>query len=506
MKNNKLKSILSIFVVALISIFAVTSCSFFENDNLDIPDSKKTLYTIHQQGTGNIHTLNSLGEQNILVIPVSFSDYRFNTTEKNYKNIQKTFFGEDTDTGWESLSSYYEKSSYNKLKLNGFVTDWYDVGIKSTELTSHSTNNSSYKNSGENGTWWLLNNAVEWFKKNYDSNDYGDMNFDQDGDGFYDLVWLVYNVPHYTTTNKVDSTFWAFTFWNAENYGYRSKSNPVGYTYCFASYDFMYEGYGNNSLDAHTYIHETGHALGANDYYDTNSDCYPLGCIDMMDFNIGDHCAYTKYSMGWVTPKYIVKNQNETTTYTLNSTNDTGEFILIADSFNNTPFDEYFLIELITPTGLNSKDYLATYPGNNLRGYSVSGVRITHIDARALSYKTNLYTNDFNYMYKVAVDNSNTDTVITGSITNNPYKEITLMQANLNNSYLTKNNCLTSSFEPSNSCLFHEGDTFSLKSGSKYNKLMPSESKILNKGGFFNYSIYINKLSATSLTLTISKI
>lgn len=504
MKKNKLKKLLSIFVVTLINIFTITSCSFFDNeDNLNIPDEKKTLYTLHQQGVGNSHTLNSLGEQNILVIPVSFTDYTFNSTQHNLNNIKKTFFGESSDTGWESLSSYYYKSSFEKLKLNGFVTDWYNVGITSNELKSHKTTG-TYADSGENGTWWLLNNAVTWFKNNYSSSDYGDINFDKDKDGFIDLVWLVYNVPHYTSTNKVDSTFWAFTFFDVDNYAYKSTSNPKPYTYCFASYDFMYEGYGNTSLDAHTFIHETGHALGANDYYDNNGKSYPLGCIDMMDYNIGDHCAYTKYTMGWTKPTYIVKNLSETTSYNLKSSNDYGEFILIADKFNNTPFDEYFIVELITPTGLNEKDYLDEYPGNNLQGYSKAGIRITHIDARALSYITFEYTNNFNYMYQIAASNTNDDDYI-NILTGNYYKEITLMQKNVNNTFINKNNVLTSNFEPSDNSLFYEGETFSLSSGYKYRTLMPSETNTLNKGGYFNYNIYISSLSAANATITISK-
>ena len=54
------------------------------------------------------------------------------------------------------------------------------------------------------------------------------------------------------------------------------------YVYCFASMDFMFEGYGKTGLDAHTYIHETGHAMGLNDYYSefagstsNKADSYP---------------------------------------------------------------------------------------------------------------------------------------------------------------------------------------------------------------------------------------
>ena len=41
------------------------------------------------------------------------------------QNIQKAFFGTESETGWESLKSYYSESSYGKLNIDGTVTNWY---------------------------------------------------------------------------------------------------------------------------------------------------------------------------------------------------------------------------------------------------------------------------------------------------------------------------------------------------------------------------------------------
>ena len=70
------------------------------------------------QGTENIgsinpYTLPSTGNSKVLVIPIAFENYP--KTEEMRTRINKAFFGTSEDTGWESLQSYYQKSSYGKL-------------------------------------------------------------------------------------------------------------------------------------------------------------------------------------------------------------------------------------------------------------------------------------------------------------------------------------------------------------------------------------------------------
>ena len=64
----------------------------------------------------------------------------------------------------------------------------------------------------------------------------------------------------------------------------------------FAGIDFV--SYNQDAkLDSTVYIHETGHLLGLDDYYDYNDDIGPRGGIgktDMMENNIGDHSSLSK--------------------------------------------------------------------------------------------------------------------------------------------------------------------------------------------------------------------
>ena len=76
-----------------------------ENESIDFETMRRTFYYKDMPTTG---------DANILVVPVRFKDSNY--TEKTYgtydkmkENIEKAFFGEDYETGWESISSFYKK-------------------------------------------------------------------------------------------------------------------------------------------------------------------------------------------------------------------------------------------------------------------------------------------------------------------------------------------------------------------------------------------------------------
>ncbi|MFA5481576.1 MAG: Ig-like domain-containing protein, partial [Bacilli bacterium] len=64
---------------------------------------------------------------NILVIPMELTDYTFTTTVLT--NINKLFNGTAGDTNyWESVSSFYEKTSYGNIDMNFTVAPKYNTG------------------------------------------------------------------------------------------------------------------------------------------------------------------------------------------------------------------------------------------------------------------------------------------------------------------------------------------------------------------------------------------
>lgn len=513
MKSRVKKSLFSLLIFAIVAVAIYFGGMYlynhlFGDEEPFVPTiggepHQQNIYNLNQENTYN--TLNTMDSPNILVIPVSFDDYSQYSTKENLNKIKKTFFVEDQNneesyinndaTSWFSVDQYYYLSSYGNLKLKGKVTDWFYPGITTDELIDYRTTNEDYKYSGENGTWWLLNKAVEWYEKNNDDEN----EFDTDDDTYYDLVWLVYNAPYSTSENDLHSTFWAFTFWNIDNYGKSSKMNRMPYLYCFASLHFMFEGYGKLGLDSHTFVHETGHALGLNDYYSLNvtskgdPDSYPYAGVDMMDFNIGDHCSYSKYRMGWVSPKEVISEPGE---YKLNSSNNTGEFFVVSKNFAGHPFDEYFTIEYITPSGLNKKDYTAPYKGNGLQGYSKPGIRISHVDARGikLNYKGEIdrYTTKYNEIDIVTIDNSPSDRFYYNEETKKYCQEIVIMQKDITGNY---NSVLSSTYPIGRADpLFYAGEAFTLNGNSIYTKLMPSLSNKMNNGTLFDLTIEVKSL------------
>ena len=447
----------------------------------------------------NTQVMPSLGEVNILVVPVLIPEYDeididnngTDDKDKVRSDLETLFFGDPTkDERLEfgSLASFYKESSYGKLNITGTVTEWYDVqeelGYKAaTQITSSVTDQ-------------IVKDAVE----NYRAKQNDKLkSFDSDSDGYLDAVWLVYSAPNYTNggPNLEDMNYWAYTGWaNQDSQG--DVDDPVANVYSWASYDFMYEAYGNQRLDTHTYIHETGHLLGLNDYYstDTNGASYsPLGKVDMMDNNIIDHNLYSKMLLGWTKPTLVYGSaeielnsmQNKDSLIVLQS--DDAE---VSNEFN--PFSEYVVIELYTNEGLNNKD--ATTPLNGgLLAPKDTGVRIYHIDKRlwtivrsdSLTGENSMVEYDGENLYKglvAPVTNSrNSDTYnynFNLPLTVNLYDEIRLIERSGTNTF-------SQGGYQTNRSYFKDGDSFSITSHSDFFV----NGNTFDNGETFSYSVEV---------------
>jgi M6 family metalloprotease-like protein len=320
----------------------------------------------------------SPGNVRALVVPVVFKDEATTYTTSNAAGkealsaINTAFFGTSSDTKyWESLSTYYNKSSYGKLNITGTVTDFFYTAstLKTYEDQSDKAGNSA------SITTAILEDAYTNFFTGA-SPAYKVSDYDSNSDGTIDVIWLVYMHSYAETNNDYHSgLLWAYTYWDFNDYDALAN-------YSWASYDFINEGT-QTGFDAHTFIHETGHQMGLDDYYSYDDDTKtsiaraPLGGTDMMDYNIVDHCSFSKYCLGWVTPTVAVNDSS----YTLKPFESSGDCLLLASNFNGTCFDEYYLLEYYTPTGLNQLDSQTTYT-NNLEGLTDSGLRILHVDQR----------------------------------------------------------------------------------------------------------------------------
>ena len=473
------------------------------NDELNIDN-----YTYYY-GTDN---LPSTGKSKILVVPVDFTDYRaaskLGGEEESQTNIYNTFFGESEETGWESVRTYYEKSSYGSLLLEGVVTPWYHSSFSTTSLSNQYANAAIEDSNVTDPTWTLLDEVTSWAKNTLkiDLSEY-----DLDNDGFIDGIWMIYSCPEEYNDSEA---FWAFTYWNFNNWelSYENPNNLYPFNYGWASYNFMFEG-GYGLPDAHTYIHETGHMLGLDDYY-----AYPddegnpanegvCGGVDMMDNNIGDHGAYSKYLLNWTSP-YVIDGTQNSVTINLKPFESSGEFILLGNGFNDSAFDEYITIEYYTPTGLNEKDKNGYADGLNT--YTQAGIKINHIDSRIVqdfynnydeidhSLYINSFDDEYGY-YSICASNTPSSSYDLDGYNFNSFRLNHLIEANKNYTFNTSNYMDNYG---SNDVLFHTGDTFSL---STYSKFFANGAK-LNNDKTLSYTVTIGSVNQDgSITITITK-
>ena len=385
------------FLSSSLIVFGLTSCVFFNygNDNPGANFSYKNPTYDSSYSSSNMNKdylgrtigqyfLPSTGQSSILVIPVQFQNDKF--SEYELETLENTFFGEDYETGWESVSSFYKKSSSNQLQITGQVID--PVTVNSTYY-AFEREASNYK-----GTGTYTDELLDSILSQLILKDAIDLSlFDSNGDHIVDSIWLVYSCSF----DAESDLYWAYTTWSSIS---RNYNNYYVNPYSWASIDFLYEGNYNNydktitdKGDGHTFIHETGHLLGLDDYYSydyngvTNYDT-PVGGVDMMDFNIGDHCSFSKYLLDWVEPTIITQEYLEANNYVLNLTSfeDTNKFFLIPSvsngelNYNDTVLDEYLLVEFYTPTNLNEQDSKQKYT-NGLSTYSKPGVLVYHVNA-----------------------------------------------------------------------------------------------------------------------------
>lgn len=323
--------------------------------------------------------LPSKGDVNALVVPVQFTGTTI--TQSQLDKLNKAFNGSQETTGWESVKTYYQKSSYNTLNLSFDIQNVYQTqyNAKYYEKYSKSVTVEDYTYT-QGGEELLLLEVLAYLEPLIDLKKY-----DVNEDGCIDAVYLIYSAP---VDFDNGDFYWAYVTWY---YGDKTYDDLDAYYYLFAGFDFMDEDvdlYDGMIVNSSTYIHETGHLLGLDDYYDYYEDKgsgQGVGGADMMDYTEGDHSAYSKIMLGWVTPKIVTK----TTTITITSLQQSGDCVLIPLNFNNSYFCEYLLIDLYTNDGLNKLH--SSYSGTYLYDGASYGARIYHVSSSI----DNPYSDDY---------------------------------------------------------------------------------------------------------------
>ena len=468
----------------------------------------------------------STGDVNILVVPVNFdlNDIRhyesssyIDFNEGDYlEAMEYTFNGTSSLDGanpyWESVSSYYEKSSYRKLNLNFEITDPFTPEMSASEFLSKEDLTSSSSSVG--GSQALITDILErGLTKNDVPIDIFDSKYDQNEDGYIDGMWLIYNVIDGDLVSSESQPFWAYT----TNYLAKATDTEtgeikiVGTRYANCALSFLYDD-STLGYDAHTIIHETGHMLGLDDYYsyDNSGNYGYLGGIDMMDLNIGDHSAFSKYALGWIEPTVIYKND---TTITLKPFEDTGEALIIPSSYyNDSAFSEYLILEYETPTGLNELDATKKYRNAYPLAFS-NGLAIYHVDARLIKHEIqNGYYTCSDYLSEsestvpeVKMHGSKEDVYLVGNSNTPSYNGISddyaLVRLISKERTLYSENPKTSRVGSTRRDLYQAGDSF----GTNQVDMFFSHNTFNNGTPINNVSIKVTSMNDEGITLHISR-
>lgn len=471
---------------------------------------QRTYVDEYLEATG-MPRLPSKGNSKILVVPVIFSDMKDLVSEDEItqmrEDLNTAFFGESEDTGWESVSSYYEKASYNQVHLNGEISQVYYTPLTASRYASIA------KNEPTISTDSILDGIYTEFFTG-DNPIYNVSDYDSDEDGIVDSIYMIYYYPAYTGYNgtlpdSFDSTnwesvvrgnslFWAFTYWDYYH-------DDLG-AYSWSSYFMLKNQDYNGLVDSHTYIHETGHLFGLDDYYNAYpvyGYTSPMGMSTMMDNNVGDLDAYSKNFLGWsnlVDYTDTIHNASGGT-YTLRPFEETGDTYIIGIYFpyspDEDPFYEYLVLEYYTPTGLNEKDASAPY-SSGVQCLTESGLKIYHTDSR-VSYM-NVY-NPNQYDFVEHPDFSDMDEAHTYIMpaSNTPersysgYNLVNLVEAEGTNRLTSYSYYMLPAV---NEDMFFEGDSF--------HEAFPTYR--FNSGETLPFDIRVNSISEEGLTFTVSLI
>lgn len=301
------------------------------------------------------------GTVKMLVLMIDFSDYP-HTDSNTQETVNARIFGPgDSGTSFplESLSNYYRRASFGKLELTGSVLGWYRPAYPRTQIPTSTT-----------GRQTLIKEAINAFKAQ--GHDFAQ--YDNNNDGQIDYFAVLWAGPH---------TGWGSFWWGYQTDFYDPNFKIDGKS--LGSYSWQWEGnYGSGAFNPLTLIHETGHALGLPDYYDYDAALGPkggAGGYDMMDANKGDHNAFSKFLLDWMTPAVYTTGQAGVT---LRSTTVQPEAAIVTPGITaGNPFGEYFLVQYRKKEGNDS-------------AIPAEGLMIWHVDSR-LNASGNNYAFDNSY-------------------------------------------------------------------------------------------------------------
>ena len=309
-------------------------------DNLFLDKTKKGLrYSKSQVGMMKSitrmtqKTFPKTGSRKLVCILMSFTDVAFTKTKTDFQNLFNQV-GYSTDGATGSVKDYYAENSYNQLDLTVTVAGPYNAA-----------HNMAYYGANDSYGYDVKPDVLVTEAVNAAKDDINYADFDNDGDGSVDGVYVIYAGYGEEVSGVSTDAIWAHA-WQITPVTLDGK--------VVSSYSCSAELRGNSGSGITrigVICHEFGHVMGASDFYDTDgtsaSNSYEgTGDWDLMangswnndGATPAHHNPYTKiYVYQWATATTITSasaitlnnaEQNSNSFYRINTAS-SNEFFLI---------------------------------------------------------------------------------------------------------------------------------------------------------------------------------
>lgn len=312
--------------------------------------------------------LPTTGTPKVLAILIDFPDYPHNEANQSVSDFTTKFTGAGDPLlyPYDSLTKFYERSSYNQLSIQSGILGWY---------TAKNPRNYYEKLGDGVGQDVLIMEAINYYdSQGVDFSQYGN------GDSEIDTLYIKWTGPN---------TGWS-GFWWAYQWQFFASFTVDGmhlskYVWSWYGAETYTSTNWQGEYEPRVDIHETGHALGLPDYYDYDPARGPdggVGDLDMMDANWGDHNAFSKFLLGWISPTIVASG---ITTKTFNPSGSSQDAALIMPNATGNLFNQYFIAQ-----------YRKRGVGNDPLNYPTDGMLIWHVDATLNSSNTDfVYDNSY---------------------------------------------------------------------------------------------------------------
>lgn len=297
----------------------------------------------------------SVGNARMLSIFVEFSDTKFSRPLPAETVRQQLFGSGNKGYPYDSITDWYERSSYGNLHFSG---DVYYCSLPGT--MADYMNDDRFFEDFAMAVLTSLDSQIDY--SDYDGNQ----------DGVIDCLSI--GVPLDYADEAQKEYWWSCTatWWKNWNFSLDGKTLNKYIILDTPPYEDKLR-----SLKS-VLTHEMGHSLGLPDYYlyeagDDWEAYYGDAGFERMDDSIGDFSSFSKLMYGWLRDDEVQWYSGGTQSFKLRDSLKQGSCLIVpVGSEVGDVASEYFLVEYVTHNGNNADLYPWTLD---------SGIRIFHIQA-----------------------------------------------------------------------------------------------------------------------------